>query len=536
MPVNEIRRHSAHLRFASVVCLAFALLYLGTRSSILIGDAVASIAVAQDGSPALFPYGEPSHFLQAPLARMVWLALHSLGAGVSLGAVFVAMSLAGTVAAVIFVGLIAWELLGTQTAAWLGAILFGTSLHSLTQWNGELYGLALGFVCAAIFLALRGRVFGPAILWALAVLSHSEFALAAPAMVFAVWTGCPHGVPARARVRRATTVLVVAGTGAVVMLLLGAWALGKWTDGASLVAWLTRSVGAREQDVAASPEVGRAIKGLMTAYTVAGHYWRDILTGRGQFDVPGFLPAAAAGLIVILCTGVCVVAAAWRRRAFVFALLWLLPFHTMLNWWFVPAVEKYHAGALPGLVLLVTAGLMRAGARLTAPWRYGLFGIYLTLCAGLNVFGAALPIQALGARSAEVAREIRQLYAGSGEQAVFIACDDPKAVRASGVPYHRLRSVWVGTAPDIQRALVAWITERLREGKEPYLIGRWCLPEEWRSPGTKEPFDLYFLTSSFQMAPTPLVDVPVTESVPTNPFQWVRGDIVRLTLKTPGRD
>lgn len=530
------RRPSDQRRFASVICLAFALLYLGTRSSILIGDAAAFIAVAREGSSTHIHYGEPSHFLQVPLARLLWLSLDSLGAGVSLDAIFVAMSLVGTLAAIAFVGLIAWELLGTQTAAWLAAILFGTSLHSVTQWNGELYGLALGFVCAAIFLALRGRVFGPTILWTLSVLSHSEFALAAPAMVLAVWAAFPQGVSARARVIRVTTVLAVAGTCTVVMLLLGAWAIGKWTDGASLVAWFARSVAGREQDVAATPEIFRAVKGLMTAYTVAGHYWRDILTGRGQFDVPGFLPAAAVGLIVILFTGLCVVAAAWQRRVFVFALLWFLPFHTMVNWWFVPTVEKYHAGALPGLVLLVTAGLVGVGARLPVRWRLVLFGSYLTACAGLNVFGAAVPMRQLADRTAAVEARIRQLPALSGGQAVFIACDDPKVIRAAGVPLHRMRSVWLGTVPDIQQALVSWAAARLHEGTAVYLVGRWCLPEEWKTSASTAPFDLYYLESSFRLVPTSVVDMPVTESVPTNPFQWVRGDIVRLTFKEAGRD
>jgi len=521
------------LRFSIILTLGFALLYLFTRTSILIADAASFIAFAAAGDPAHIHYGEPSHFLQVPVARAIWLACGSLGVPISITAISVGISLGGTLAAVVYIGLIARVILKSSTAAWLAAIIFGTSLHSLTQWNGELYGLALGSGCAAIYYALRGRVILPAVLWALAVLSHSDFALAAPAMVAAVWMSGDERVSTRQKVSRATTLLVLAGACSVVVLLAVSWGIGKWTDGSSLVAWLTHSYTARERDVTDSPEVVRAIKGLMTAFNVAGHYWRDILTGRGQFGTPGFVPAAGLGLLAIALTGFLVVAGAWQRRLWLFAIVWLVPFHTMVNWWFVPTVEKYHAGALPGLVLLVTAGLMGAGARLPARWRYRLFGTYLALCAGLNVFGAVLPMRALGVRTAEVAHDIRQLSAESGGRAVFIACDDPKAIRASAVPYHRLRSVWVGTAPDIQRALVVWITERLSEGKEPYLVGRWCLPEEWRSPGTKDPFDLYFLTSSFEMAPTPLVGVPVTESVPTNPFQWVRGDIVRLTLKTP---
>jgi hypothetical protein len=524
------------LRFSIFIGLGFALLYLCTRTSILIGDAGSFISVAAAGDPAHIHYGEPSHFLQVPLARAVWLALGSLGLPVSLDVVFVAISLAGTLAAVVYVGLIAREILKTPAVAWLASILFGTSLHSMTQWNGELYGLALGFVCAAVYGALRGRVILPAVLWALAVLSHSEFALAAPAVVMAVWLSGDRGVSMRNTLTRASAVLVLAGACTVVVLLAGSWGLGKWTDGTSLIAWLTHSYSAREQDVADSPEVFRAIKGLMTAYSVAGHYWRDILTGRGQFGAPGFVPAAGVGLLVLGFTGVLMVAGARQRRLSLFAILWLVPFHTMVNWWFVPAVEKYHAGALPGLVLLVTAGAVGVGARMPARWGRVLLAGYVAAYAGLNLFGVVLPMRALGERTTEVARDIRQLHAESDGRAVFIACDDPKAIRAAGVPLHRLRSVWVGTVQDIQGSLVAWTTARLSEGREPYLVGRWCLPEEWRTLATKEPFDLHFLESSFRFVPTPLVGIPVTESVPTNPFQWVRGDIVRLEVRSARRD
>lgn len=524
------------LQFSILISLGFALLYLCTRTSILIGDAGSFIAIAAAGDPAHIHYGEPSHFLQVPLARAVWLALGSIGVPVSLDVVFVAISLAGTLAAIVCVGLIAGEILKSPAAAWLAAILFGTSLHSFTQWNGELYGLALGFGSAAIYYALRGRVVLPAVLWALAVLSHSEFALAAPAVVMAVWMSGDRGVSTRDTLTRASTLLVLAGTCSVVVLLAGSWGLDKWTGGTSLVAWLTHSYGAREQDVADSPEVFRAIKGLMTAYSVAGHYWRDILTGRGQFSAPGFVPAAGVGLLALVLTGFFVVAGAWQRRLSLFAIVWLVPFHTMVNWWFVPAVEKYHAGALPGLVLLVTAGAVGVGARIPARWRRVLFAGYVVACAGLNLFGAVLPMRALAELTTGAARDIRQLYSESEGRAVFIACDDPKAIRAAGVPFHRLRSVWVGTVPDIQGTLVAWTTARLREGREPYLVGRWCLPEEWRTAASKEPFDLYFMESSFQFVPTPLVGIPVSESVPTNPFEWVRGDIVRLDVRSAWRD
>ena len=133
------------------------------------------------------------------------------------------------------------------------------------------------------------------------------------------------------------------------------------------------------------------------------------------------------------------------------------------------------------------------------------------------------------------AAEIRQLAREREGRAVFIACDDPKAIREAGVEFLRLRSIWKAPAPEIQHAIVSWAEARLEEGREPYLVGRWCLPEEWRTPWAKEPFDLFFLQSVFQLVPTRITGIPITESVPTNPFNWVRGDIVRLVPKSGGR-
>ena len=66
-------------RYVVTVVIGFGALYLLTRSSILIGDGGAFVVVARAGDPALLHYGEPSHFLQVPLARGIWLALGRLG-------------------------------------------------------------------------------------------------------------------------------------------------------------------------------------------------------------------------------------------------------------------------------------------------------------------------------------------------------------------------------------------------------------------------------------------------------------------------
>jgi hypothetical protein len=514
--------------YAVAVTAGFTLLYLVTRSSILIGDAQGWIALTREGDPAQLHYGDPSHFLQFPLARGVWRLFEGLGLPISLDVIFVGMSLAGTIAASVFIGLIAAQLLRTPAAAWLAAMLFGTTLHSWTQWNGELYGLALGFLSAGLLLALRGRVVVPAILWALAVLSHSDLVMAAPAFIAAVWMN-QHRVPGRwEKLRRAALLLGLAGTCTLVVMVAGSRAMGKWSDAPSFAQWLGRSSQSRHQDVAARPEVIRALKGLLTAYSAGGHYWRDILTGRGQHDRRFFALAAAAGLVVLVLTGALAAAAFGQRTLAVFALAWLLPFHMLVNWWFVPTVEKYHAGALPGLVLLVTGGLVFAGTRVPPRGRVLLHGGYVAMFALLNLFGAVLPMRALGIDTLRAEGELRRLVDERQGRAVFIACDNSKIIVGAQLTYLRLRSIWTGTVPEIQQRVITWAQDRLREGKEPYLLGRWCLPEEWKTTASKEPFDLFFLDRTFRLVPSGISGVPISETVPTNPFNWTTGDVIRI--------
>lgn len=518
-------------RYVVVLVAGFTLLYAPTRSSIPIGDSEEAFTMVREGDPAKMHYGDPSHFLQVPLARLVWQVLNDpLGLPISAESVVIGFSFIGTLAAIVFLGLIAAELLKTVAAAWLAALLFGTSLHSWTQWNGELYGLGLGFVTGGLFLALRGRLVAPALLWALSVLTHAEFVLAAPVFVMAMWIAHPGSEATREKIQRASTLLALAGTTTVLVALAGSWLIGSWHDAPSFVAWLGRSFENRQgyAEYGSAPEVIRAAKGLVTAHTVAGHYWRDILTGRGAYSHSLFIPAAAVGFLVLATTGFFVAAAVWQRRLMLFALLWLLPFHLLVNWWFMPTVEKYHGPALPGFILLVTAGLIFLGARLRPRARYALYAGYVAVCAGLNLFGAVLPMQALGTETSVAERQIRQLAEERGGRAVFVSCDDPRALVEAGVTFFRIRSIWTATVPEIQQSILAWVTTRIREGDEPYVLDRWCLPEEWGGPWSKEPFDLFFLERHFQLVPTGITAVPVAHSPQTSPFAFRRGDVFRL--------
>lgn len=522
--------------YGVVLLIGFGCLYGLTRSPILVADGARFVSVARLGDPAQFHYGEPTHFLQVPLARALWQGLGAMGVPVPLDVLFVGLSALGTIAAAVFLGLIAWELSGRRTAAWIAALLFGTSLHSWTQWNGELYGLALGFVTAALYLAARGRVLPAAGLFALSVLSHAEFALAAPAFVAAVWMASPSRVPPAVRFRSATLLLLAAGASTLLLLLAGTFVIGKWWDAGSMVAWMQASQAARDIDVAGRPEIVRALKGLLTAYSVGGHYWRDILTGRGATGNPYFLLAAAGGLFVLATTALLIALAVRQRRLALFGLVWLLPFHVVVNWWFVPTVEKYHAGALPGLVLLITAGLVQVAGWMPARVRTPLAVGYITACAALNMFGAVLPMQAFGRDVDRAERDIRRLHDERGGRAVFIACDDPRALVQADVEFFRLRSFWKGSPQDVQQTVLAWTDAHLREGREVYLVGRWCQPEEWRNTPHTEPFDLDFLEASYRLTPTQITRMPIASSVPTNPFNWTWGGVRRLEPKDGSGD
>ena len=520
--------------YIAVLAGGFSTLYLLTRSSYLTGGTQHWIDVARAGDPTAAHYGEPAHFLQVVLARFIWATLERLRLPVSMEHLFLALSLLGTVVAIVFIGLIAEQILRTRNAAWLAALLFGTSHLVWTQSNGELSGLAHGFVTAALFLTLRGHIAIPALLWALAVLSHFEFALAAPAFIVAVWIARPTITTIREKLRRALTLLLVSGATTVLILLLGSWAIGKWTDAASLIQW-TAHLQSRDT---ASFEVTRAIKGLLTAFTVAGHYWRDIWTGNvdaayGPGDVAGsinfvFVLAATFGLLVLAITATCVTAAVRRRRLTLFALVWLLPSHVLLNWRFAPSVEKHHAAALPGLILLVTAGLIVIAEQMSPRRRYSLYGGAVLVCAGLNLFGAMLPLQAVGRGTDAAERAIRRLNDERGGHVAFIACDDTKPLRRTAVRYLRIRSIWREEPADIQAAIVSWARTRLSEGDEVYVLLRWCLPDWWATSWSREPFDLFFLKRDFELVPTSIVNVPVGHGTATNPFSWTKGDVAQV--------
>lgn len=517
--------------YVAVLVVGFTALFLLTRSSVLPGDATRYINVARAGDLAEFHYGNPSHFLQIPLSRLIWQAASAVGVSLSIEHIVVALALAGTLAAIIFVGLIAEHFTGTRRAAWIGAVLFGTSLHVWTQVNGEQYGLALGFVTAGLWMALRGGRVGAGLLFGFAMISHSEFLFAGPAFVLATWRAHADGRSSAKSVQSVAMVLAVAGLFTVVSIVGGLWLMGRWSTPSELVAWIQHVLAVDHAYTVGSPEPFRAMKGLITALTSGGHLWRDILTRRGDLASPRFLALSAVGLGVLLTMAASLRGAWANRPAFVFGLVWLLPFHVLGNWWFESTVEKYHGGALAALVVLVTVGLVQ----LTASWRPQISAAccaaFVAASGGLNLIAVMLPLQQLGIGRDQAEQQIRRLMQ-QDTGAIFMACDAFMPLVQADAPYFRVRSYWTGPPAEIQQKLRSWVQAKIDEGKTPYLMGRWCHPEEWITDWSLVPFDLYFLQDTFVFEPTSVVNVPLEEGVATNPNSWRRGDVVRLKRRS----
>jgi hypothetical protein len=512
--------------YAAVVIAVFVPLYLLTRSDFLISDGPSRVMAARSGDHADIQYFYPLYVLGVPLINLVWVSLTKLGLTVSVESVLLGLSLCGTVAAIVFMGLIAAQIAGTRSAAWLAAALFGTALNPWTQWNGELSGWSAGFGAAALYLVLRNRTVAPALLWALAVLSHVDFVLLAPVLVLAVWMGEDRAGTTRAKIGRAVSLVVVAATVTLLFLFIGSWLAGKWHDTTELATWLGLPV-LFESHVQRKPEVFRAIKGFVTAYTVAGHHLRNVLTGRGTFDNPAFVGAVAVGLVLLVVTGVLIVSAVRQRRAALFALTWLLPFHVLYNWWYAPTMEEYHTGALPGLVLLITAGLLQLGLKMSRPWRSAFFVSYIAACFGLNLVSALLPMKAAAAAVATSSAQLRQLSAERNGRIALVTCDGGPAVEGTGIEYLRIRNHWKRSVPDIQNTIRSWIEARIGEGKEVYVQNGRCLPDEWVTPPHPS-FDLSFLERDFRSTRTPITGIFVPHSSPTDLLAWSREDLVRL--------
>lgn len=521
----------ARLTFAIFSVVTFLPLYLLTRSRFLIGDGDSWLSVARSGGAGK-SYGDVGHFLQIPLSHGLWRGFERLGPSIPIEAVYLGLSLAGALASIVFVGLIAGELIGTDAARYVAGILFGTSLVAWMQWNGELYTLALGFATAAVYVSMHRQVILAAVLFALAILAHSEFVLIAPVFLVSTWIAAPPGARASQKVARGVALLVLAAGIGIVALLAGGWALEKWHDGPTLAGWLHRSSDLRAKHFV-GPEVFRAAKGLVTAYTVGGHVAGDLVRGHIPEARALFFLCAAVALPIIAATIVLAASAVRRPGVFMLGVAWLLPVHLGFNWYFAPTVEKYHSAGMPGFVLLVTGGLFAAANAMRPSLRVSLVALYVGVCVGLNLFVGVLPLKRYADDSLRGGRAVAELAAQPGHQAVFVSCSEP-AVHRSGVEYLSVSDVWSRrpSIPDTERRVTEWVDAQVSRGKVVYVVGRSCPLDEWTADAPQPNLGLDFLDRKFERVATPVRGLLRDSSWPTNIFRWTRVDVYRLVART----
>jgi hypothetical protein len=495
-------------------------LYLFTRSSQLISDGEHYIDLARAGDGRL--YAEIGHFLQVPLTHGLWRGLSALGLDVPVAGIYLGLSLAGALAAIVSIGEIAASLFASRRAGLVASVLLGTTLVVWTQWNGELSTLALGFIVPAMYCALRGSTLVAAVLWALAVTSHAELALVAPAFFLAPiirsrekpWLG---------KLWRGAILCVVAGGLTIAFLVIGSWLCGRWHDGATFAAWIRDAWAPRSVMMEPADPV-RALKGLVTAYTVAGHVWGDILRGRTHATAP-FVASAALGGVVLASTAALVLAGARARWNALLAAAWIVPTHVLLNWHFAPTSEEYHVGAMPGLVLLVTGGLVSLRVR------HVVASAYVAACVALNLLGCVLPMQAYGADMYRAHGEVLRTVNEAGRDASLVTCSDRIMMDWSRELEVKRLYVPRRDVAHVRAASTAWVRERLSERRRVFLLGPRCYVEEWVPAPNGDEVDLRFLADEFTLVQTPMRRVPLAWVSQTNPFSWRQAALFEIQPK-----
>ena len=501
--------------------------YLLTASKTLINDGEAWLNTIRKADPTELYWTDAAHFLQIPLTRHVTDRLHAVGIAVDYRPVFLAICLAGTLAAAAFLGLVVAALAESASAGLLTAALFGTSLHAWLQWNGELYALALGFLAAGLFVAERGRWAIACVLWALAVLSHADTALAAPAFLVLFWRKAPADM---APWRRAVTAIArcfAAGALFFVFLFAYGWLMAAWAGFGEFIGWMERAYGLRLRTIV-EPHPIRALRGLVTAYSAGGHVVGEILTGRSPSLAGAFAMTALLTAAVLTATAVFALLALRCRRLAAVAAGLIVLVHVSFNWWLWPTTELYHGVALLGVVALVGGGAALWSREIR--WRRVIVAGYVAACVVLNLTVSVLPVQAYGKDLERAEAVFRHLGNTAGGRLVVVTCTVNTALRRSGVRSLEIRRHWNADDRALRTAVMSQLRAAQAAGDAVYSLGRECTPWEWRVDVPRTTLSLHrLLGDDFTWVPTGLVALPTNPGVSqTNPLGWRTADLFEL--------
>jgi hypothetical protein len=303
--------------------------------------------------------------------------------------------------------------------------------------------------------------------------------------------------------------------------------MGAWTSFGEFSGWLERAYGLRLRTIV-EPHPIRALRGLVTAYSAAGHVVGEILTGRSPSLVGTFAFTALLAAVVLAATAAFAVRALRCRPVAAVAAGLILLVHVGFNWWLWPTIELYHGVALLGVVALVGCGAAMWSREL--PGRRLAVAGYLAACVVLNLTVSVLPVQAYGRDLERAEAVFRHLNDTAGGRLVVMTCTVNTALRRSGARGLEIRRVWDADERVVQSALVSRLRAAQAAGDAVYALGRECMPWEWRVdvPRTNLAVDR-LLADDFTWVQTRALRLPTNPGVSqTNPLGWRTADLYEL--------
>jgi hypothetical protein len=490
------------------------------------------------------------------LTRWIGSAVEWMGWGGSLRFVYVGIGWVGLLWGIALVRRLLRRWTNDRHVPIIGALFYGSALGPWFYWNGELEVLAVAFSLAALDRLTQDKlsvsdIVLAGVFWGLSVLSHAEMVLAALPFV-AELARKPAG--RRRAVFLAVLLCLSGATTALSGLLIGGAIIGKWHDVPSLYRWLfgesATVVGTYAEGYGFWP-AAKALKGLFTSFSAAGHVLADLMRGRVETASSAFLVALLPSILVV-AGAVWFIARGLRLRGpAIVPGVWISAFLLLFNFYYQPAQEEYHIASTAPFVLLIGLGMWEwlRGDRGPSSWKRLVCIGFLIIHIALNLLGSIIPAKLSIHRNIAAAGELKHFSARSEkgeEKALILACEDENVIRWAGQDYLRVRTLTsekrAVSAEELRIHIRSRLVDEARRGRTILAVNRGCKADYWndlRTLAGKSPlpeeivrfqFDFLFLDFNFWR----LEEVRwfyLNPTSQTNPFNWRRGELYLLSLK-----
>lgn len=518
-----------------VALFLFIPLYHFTKSPLLASDAEGWIQRATNPSTSEFHYGATGHFLQMPLSHHLHLIAQAVGLDFSVRQIFLAICFWSAIGSLFFFYFFLQHWFRFHDKAkekdWIplaGTVLYGTSFAPWVYWNGELFALSLLSIFGSLYFLSKKRFVVAGLSWAVAVLAHSEFSLLAPAFAFFLFLENRRQQDDRwffPYIKQSFSFFAFSGCATAIILVAGGYLLHKWHDPTSLFQWFQADLAKRTFWLGSGLQPLKAMKGLITSVTVAGHYLGEFLKGwrpHQYWELFSLIWSLAQVALVFLLSALSM----FRWRVFLFSLLWILPLQLLLNWRFLPAVEEYHSASQPALSFMLLAGALVAADRMNS--KKILIAIYVFQFFFLNLFLGILPLKNFGDRVLLASEWFER-----NPQAAVLVCDAQTFLEKSRIETFRIKGMAREGNPnliEIQSAILSWVDSKISEGKEVYTLGNRCEAEYWSTERVSiglptlakdiTHMNFSFLEKKYFIETANLNSLPLNAVVATNPITW----------------